>query len=374
MQLNKKKAVKVAAILTGVGLIGGSLACAMDQNYTGDNGLTPGFEINKEMFVADNVGISDTNSSYVDDVFNKLCVGEASYFGYDVPFGIDGLEGKTPRIDYTEIDGRGYYAVIPESSKEPGKYKLKACWIDKKEPVISVAQKLAYPEHEFLIVLPEWTPAYEKVFGDKDDYLKEKIAEVYPGPFFLDSFEFNLNGSKFTAFQGIPLSKMDNLPKLDSKYVWPNVSEEWRTETFMSAFSPGPNDGDLWWDNNYDGIPQPEELATGMVPVKLGGKDFYAYVLSGMEKIKPLTVIINDIDSETSKKYVINFEDLDGNNLPNPRQMTSLIDDALELYGKNQAVWKMVDVDGDGRKDLILFIREGINPNPVLELMRELYE
>ena len=374
MQLNKKKAVKVAAILTGVGLMGGSLACAMDQNYTGDNGLPPGFEINKEMFVADNVGISDTNSSYVDDVFNKLCVGEASYFGYDVPFGIDGLEGKTPRIDYTEIDGRGYYAVISESSKEPGKYKLKACWIDEKEPVISVAQKLAYPEHEFLIVLPEWTPAYEKVFGDKDDYLKEKIAEVCPGPFFLDSFEFNLNGSKFTAFQGIPLSKMDNLPELDSKYVWPNVSEEWRTETFMSAFSPGPNDGDLWWDNNYDGIPQPEELATGMVPVKLGGKDFYAYVLSGMEKIKPLTVIINNIDSETSKKYVINFEDLDGNNLPNPRQMTSLIDDALELYGKNQAVWKMVDVDGDGRKDLILFIREGINPNPVLELMRELYE
>ena len=142
MQLNKKKAVKVAAILTGVGLMGGSLACAMDQNYTGDNGLTPGFEINKEMFVADNVGISDTNSSYVDDVFNKLCVGEASYFGYDVPFGIDGLEGKTPRIDYTEIDGRGYYAVIPESGKEPGRYKLKACWIDEKEPIISVAQKL----------------------------------------------------------------------------------------------------------------------------------------------------------------------------------------------------------------------------------------
>jgi len=372
MQLNKKKAVKVAAILTGAVLIGGSLACAM--NDTGDNGLTPGFEINKEMFVADNVGISDINSSYVDDVFNKLCVGEASYFGYDVPFGIDGLEGKTPRIDYTEIDGRGYYAVIPESSKEPGKYKLKACWIDEKEPVISVAQKLAYPEHEFLIVLPEWTPAYEKVFGDKDDYLKEKITEVYPEPFFLDSFEFNLNGSKFTAFQGIPLSEMDNLPELDSKYVWPNVSEEWRTETFMPAFSPSPNDGDLWWDNNYDGIPQPEELATGMVPVKLGGKDFYAYVLSGMEKIKPLTVIINDIDSETSKKYVINFEDLDGNNLPNPRQMTSLIDDALELYGENQAVWKMMDVDGDGRKDLILYIREGVNPNPVLELMRELYE
>jgi len=138
----KKK--KIAAILTGAVLIGGSAASVhrMDQNDKDYNGLIPGFKINKEMFMADNVGISDTNSSYVDDVYNMLCLGPASDFSYDVPFGIDGLKGNIPRIDYTEINGRGYYAVIPESGKEPGRYKLKACWIDEKEPIISVAQKL----------------------------------------------------------------------------------------------------------------------------------------------------------------------------------------------------------------------------------------
>ena len=91
-------------------------------------------------------------------------------------------------------------------------------------------------------------------------------------------------------------------------------------------------------------------------------------------RFKLLTVVVNNMDSKTSKKYVINFEDLDGNNLPNPHQLTTLIDDALELYRKSQAVWKMIDVNDDGRSDLSLYIREGVDPNPILELMKELYE